>query len=110
MTEFVEIVTTTANREEAQRIAQDLVARKLAACVQVAGPVTSVYWWQGALETAEEWQLAIKTRRELYAAVEATIHELHSYEVPQILAFPVLEGSRRYLDWLAREATGTHPV
>ncbi len=108
--QHLQVITTAGSEEEAQRIAQDLVARRLAACVQVHGPITSVYWWQGAMETAQEWQCFIKTTSAVYADVERTIHELHSYEVPEIVALPLVEGSRRYLDWLEKEASGSHPA
>ena len=103
MTDFIQVATTTESNEEAQRIARALVERRLAACVHVAGPIRSVYWWQGQLETAEEWRLQIKSRRELFESLERAIRELHSYDVPEILAVPIVAGSEDYLDWLKRE-------
>src|SRR3954447_15542016 len=87
MTDFLQIVTTASTREEADTIAQSLVAKRLAACVQVWGPVHSTYRWQDQLESGQEWACAIKTSKALYGAVERAIRELHSYEVPEILAF-----------------------
>lgn len=101
MDSFLQIVTTTDDAEEASRLARLLVYRGLAACVQIIGPVRSVYRWKGTVEEAQEWQLLIKTRAALYGKVEEAIRQEHSYEVPEILAFPVTEGSRSYLDWLA---------
>jgi periplasmic divalent cation tolerance protein len=103
MTGVLQIVTTTSSREEAERIARELVAQRLAACVQVGGPISSTYRWQGQLETAQEWTCAIKTLDSHYQQVEATIRELHSYEVPEILAFRVAEVSAAYLSWLSSE-------
>ncbi len=103
MIDAIQIVTTTGNREEAERIANELVEHRLAACVQIGGPITSTYRWQGAIESGTEWLCVVKTRRGLLSAVEATIHKLHSYEVPEILAFDVVAGSRGYLDWLVGE-------
>jgi len=101
MTDFLQIVTTAPTREKAESIAQSLVAKRLAACVQVWGPVHSTYRWQDQLESGQEWACAIKTRKALFGAVEQAIRELHSYEVPEILAFDVSHGSAAYLEWLA---------
>lgn len=103
MTEAIQVVTTTASKEEAEKIAQALVARRLAACVQVAGPIASVYHWQGKLETSQEWLCVVKTLESHYADLQAAIRELHSYDVPEILAFKVVAGDRDYLNWLAGE-------
>lgn len=103
MTEYIEITTTTATREEALRIARALVEQRLAACGQVSGPITSVYWWQGAVETSDEWRCAVKTRATLFARVAAAIGALHSYDVPQIVSVPVAATSTAYGAWLAAE-------
>ncbi|MGH7757607.1 MAG: divalent-cation tolerance protein CutA, partial [Vulcanimicrobiaceae bacterium] len=79
---YVQIVTTTATREDAERIARALVERRLAACVQIDGPIVSHYRWQGAVEAGSEWRCAIKTRAALFDTVAAAIRELHPYEVP----------------------------
>jgi periplasmic divalent cation tolerance protein len=105
MTEAIQVVTTVASQEEAQKIAAALVEARLAACVQVIGPITSTFRWQGKLETSQEWLCAIKTLRANFQAVEAAIRAAHSYQVPEILAFEVVEGSRDYLDWLTAEAS-----
>ena len=98
--DFLQITTTAGNREEADRIATTLVDRRLAACVQIVGPIRSVYRWQGHIEHSEEWLCQIKTTRERYAAVEAAIRELHSYDCPEIIATPIVAGSEAYLQWL----------
>lgn len=105
MTNSIQVLTTTARKQEAQQIAQTLVEERLAACVQILGPITSTYRWQDAIETSEEWLCLIKTRQELYAQVEAAICRVHPYEVPEILAIPVIAGSEDYLAWLQTETT-----
>jgi periplasmic divalent cation tolerance protein len=103
MSEYFQVVTTTEHREDAERIARALVEQRLAACVQVSGPITSVYRWQEKIETAQEWQCWAKSRRDLYDQVEQAIRGLHPYEVPEILAMPILAGSADYLAWLDGE-------
>jgi len=100
MTEYLQVITTTDRPDKAAEIARTLVQQRLAACVQVAGPITSTYRWQGKIETSQEWQCLAKTRRDLYGQVEKTIRQIHSYEEPEILAVPVADGSRSYLAWL----------
>lgn len=94
------VLTTAGSAEEARSIAAALVERHLAACVQVLGPMTSTYWWEGAVETAEEWLCLAKTTGDRYPAVEQAILGLHSYDTPEILALPVSAGSSAYLEWL----------
>jgi periplasmic divalent cation tolerance protein len=103
MSDPIQVTTTLPTREEALRMAAALVERRLAACVQVVGPVSSTYWWQGKIETAEEWQCIAKSRSGLYQAIEAAICELHSYDTPEVLATPILAGHARYLQWLNDE-------
>ncbi len=103
MSDVIQVITTTASREEAERIARALVEGRLAACVQVVGPITSTYRWQGAIESSQEWRCEAKTRAELYGDVANAIRRLHSYQVPEILAVPVAAGSADYLAWLDRE-------
>ena len=100
MSDVIQVMTTTASKEDANRIATTLVDRHLAACAQIGGPVESVYRWQGKVERSTEWVCLVKTRRELYALVEAAIQQLHPYEVPEILALPVVAAHRAYLEWL----------
>ena len=100
MTDYIQVVTTTEHKEDADAIARLLVENRLAACVQVAGPVTSTYRWQGKIETSQEWQCWAKSRREFYPQVEQAIRARHPYEVPEILALPILAGSPAYLAWL----------
>jgi len=106
MTDFMQITTAIGSEDGARQIADTLVSRHLAACVHIVGPITSVYWWQGKMETAQEWVCVAKTRHSLYDAVEAAIREIHPYDEPEILATPILTGSRSYLEWIAAETMG----
>jgi periplasmic divalent cation tolerance protein len=102
MPEALQVSTTAASEEEAERIGAALVERRLAACVQVIGPIASRYRWGGEVETAREWLCVAKTTAVRYAELEAAIRELHSYEEPEILATPIVAGSKGYLDWISR--------
>jgi periplasmic divalent cation tolerance protein len=102
-TDYIQVVTTTPRREDAETIASALVVERLAACVQVSGPITSTYRWKGAVETSQEWQCWAKSRRELFTQIQETIRRLHPYEEPEILALPILEGSLSYLKWIDAE-------
>lgn len=100
---YVQIITTTGKKEDAEKIASYLVERKLAACVQIVGPITSIYRWKENTETAQEWQCVIKSREDLYGKIEEAIKALHSYEVPEIIVVPIIAGSGDYLEWLQGE-------
>ena len=92
----------------AQRLAEALIEGRLAACVNVLAPCRSVYHWQGKVESADEVPLLIKTGADRYAALEAAIRARHPYELPEIIAVPVVQGLPAYLDWVAQEtATST---
>jgi periplasmic divalent cation tolerance protein len=97
----IQVLTTAGSEEEAERIAADLLEARLAACVQVLGPILSRYRWRGDVERATEWQCLAKTEAALYPAVEEAIRAAHSYEEPEILAIPILTGSAGYLAWIA---------
>lgn len=97
---FVQIMTTTEAKEDAVKIARALVEEKLAGCVQISGPLVSTYRWEGRVEQGEEWLCSIKTSNELFSAVERAIKELHPYDVPEIVALPIVTGSAEYLEWL----------
>ena len=91
MKSYIQVFTTTETKEEAEKIAQYLVEQKLAACVQITGPIASTYRWKGKVENAQEWLCVIKTREDLYDKVEKSIKKLHSYETPEIIAVPILK-------------------
>lgn len=97
------VLTNLPDADSAGRVARLLVEQRLAACVNVLAPCTSVYRWQGALETASELPLLIKTTRAAYPALQATLREAHPYELPEIVAIPVQEGLPDYLAWVAAE-------
>jgi periplasmic divalent cation tolerance protein len=101
VTDYAQVLTTAGSEEEAQRIADALLEQRLAACVQVVGPIASTYRWQGAVERTQEWQCLAKTEAARYPQVEAAIRGAHSYEEPEILAIPVLAGSACYLAWIS---------
>jgi len=105
MPDYIQVVTTTEHREDAQAIGRALVEERLAACVQIIGPITSIYRWQGKINTAQEWQCWVKSRRDLYDRIEESIRRLHPYQVPEILAVAVTAGSTDYLAWLEEEVT-----
>lgn len=106
MSRFIQICTTTASEHEAHQIADALVARRLAGCVQIDGPLRSVYRWQEKVEQAEEWRLTIKSSASLRAEVERLVCELHSYQCPELIATPIAAGSKAYLDWLGGQLGG----
>lgn len=103
MSGFIHVITTTASQDEAERIARALLEKRLAACVQIVGPITSFYWWQGKIEQSREWLCIAKSQHKLFAQIEEAIKALHSYEVPEILAVPVVAGSESYLRWLSEQ-------
>ena len=103
MKSYIQITTTTETKEDAQKIAQYLVETRLAACIQITGPITSIYRWKGKAENAQEWLCLIKTRKELFNKVETAIKKLHPYETPEIVAVPIVKGTKEYLRWLDDE-------
>lgn len=99
-TDYIIVLVTTANRQESEKIVQHLLNDKLIACANIVGPVASFFQWLGKIETAEEYLVLMKSRRNLFERLTEVVKTMHSYEVPEILAVPVAEGSRTYLDWL----------
>jgi periplasmic divalent cation tolerance protein len=106
MTDKIVVLCTCDGEEEAAKLAQSLVEARLAACVTVIPRVRSYYRWKGALESAEEWLLAIKSSRPLFDALSAHIAKMHTYETPEILALPVAAGSEAYLNWFGANLKG----
>ena len=111
MSDYIQVVTTVDDQQAARKLARELLERRLAGCVQISAAIESHYWWQGLIETAAEWCLTIKSRRDRYRAIEAAIRQLHSYSTPEILCLPILDGSREYLAWLefCKAAHGCFP-
>jgi periplasmic divalent cation tolerance protein len=100
------IFMTASNRDEARAIARALVEERLAACCNIAGDVESIYRWEGKVEEAREVLVIIKTTQERFPALEQRIRELHSYDVPEIIAMPVTAGSEAYLRWAEESVKG----
>ncbi|MCC6858666.1 MAG: divalent-cation tolerance protein CutA [Bryobacterales bacterium] len=103
MTDKVVVLTTCGSAEEAERVARALLDARVAACVNILPGVRSLYHWRGAVEESGEWLLVIKSSRAAFARLSAELRKAHSYEVPEILALPVVEGAPEYLEWLDRE-------
>ncbi|MBE9008770.1 divalent-cation tolerance protein CutA [Pseudanabaenaceae cyanobacterium LEGE 13415] len=102
--QFGVILVTAASKSEAEKIARSLITSKLAACVTLF-PVQSIYTWQDQIEQSEEWQLVIKSNLDRFPDLEAKIRDLHSYEVPEIIALPIVAGSHPYLHWMSQQVT-----
>jgi periplasmic divalent cation tolerance protein len=98
--DVVVVLVTAGSAEEASRLGEALVGERLAACVNVVGPIRSIYRWEGTVERAEEWLLIVKARAADVATLDARIRALHSYEVPEVLALPVYGGGAAYFAWL----------
>ncbi|MEX2174951.1 MAG: divalent-cation tolerance protein CutA [Pirellulaceae bacterium] len=107
--EAIQVVTTTAEQNDAEALAAAVLEKRLAACVQISGPIDSRYWWNGRLESAREWTLTMKTRRDLYAKLEKLLLASHPYDQPEILATPVVEISPGYLKWLCEQVKPQSP-
>ncbi len=105
MSQFLQVMTTLDSETDANHLAREIVEPRLAACVQVVGPVNTTYWWKTEIETASEWLCVIKTRSELFEVLAERITTLHSYETPEITATPITDGSPDYLAWIAAETT-----
>ncbi len=102
---MINVITTVDSRETLERMGRLLLEKRLVACLQIIGPVSSIYWWKGRLEEAEEWIGIMKTRRELYPDVEKEIRAHHPYEVPQIEAIEATSVLPAYERWLVEETS-----
>ncbi len=100
MAEHIVILVTVVNQEQADVIAHALVSEHLAACVNIVGPLRSIYRWEGQMQDDSELLLVIKTRAELFSPVADRVKALHSYQTPEIIALPITAGSEAYLAWL----------
>jgi periplasmic divalent cation tolerance protein len=101
VTDKVVVLTTAAGRDEGKRIARHLVDTRLAACVNILQPIESVYRWQGQIAEEEEFLLIIKSTRELFTEIKAEILKIHSYQTPEIICLPIIDGSPNYLKWIS---------
>ncbi len=102
--EYGVVLVTASSRTEAEAIAKTLIQEKLAACVSML-PVYSIYTWQNQVQQEEEWQLLIKSDLTRFPSLEARIREIHSYEVPEIIALPIVQGSHPYLQWISEQVS-----
>lgn len=100
MSDALVVLVTVGSESEAETIAKALLDERLAACVNIGGPMRSLYRWQGRIADDNEWQLVIKTRSDLFDALADRVRALHSYDVPEIVGLPVTAGSPAYLEWL----------
>ena len=105
MTDKIVVFCTCASPEEAGKIARAIVEQRLAACVNILPGIRSIYRWRGAIEDSAEVLLVIKSRRDLFERLQHAIRAVHSYEVPEIIALPVVGGLAAYLDWLEKETS-----
>ena len=103
MSDWIQVITTVGSRIEAEKISREVIKSRLAGCAQILGPITSIYRWKGELKEDREWFCIMKTRLSLYEELESVIQQNHSYEVPEILATPVISGSMAYVRWLDQE-------
>lgn len=104
------VLMTTQNKREAQKIAKKLLERRFVACANIYGPVESRFWWRKKIEKAEEFLILMKSHQKLFAKLAKAVKEMHSYEVPEIIAMPIVEGYQPYLEWLntSLSDTGEH--
>ena len=100
---YAQVTTTTDSQAEAGRLSRRMVEMRLAACAQVPSPIRSTYWWEGAVEEADEWMVVFKTSGDRLAALIEGIKGEHSYDVPDIVATPIVDGYDPYLRWIAEE-------
>ena len=100
MPEEVVILVTAGSQEESRRIARHLVEARLAACVNISQSIESVYSWEGKVVVDQEYQLFIKTTRALFPEIQEAISKLHTYQTPEIICLPIVDGARKYLDWV----------
>ncbi|GLZ10943.1 divalent cation tolerance protein [Actinomadura sp. NBRC 104425] len=107
---YVQVTTTTDSRQEAADLAKSAVSERLAACAQLVGPIASTYWWEGEIETAEEWMVVFKTTDERFDELATLITEVHSYDTPEIIATPVVAGSMDYLAWVTEQTEPPEPA
>lgn len=103
MTKTIVIFVTASSIDEAKKIGQSLVEEGKVACCNITQPIESIFKWQGKLNVEREVLMMMKTREELFDIVEKRVKELHSYEVPEIIALPIIQGSMSYLDWVVKE-------
>ncbi len=103
---YILVMITTSSREEAEKIAIALLEKKLIACANIFGPASSRFWWQGKIDEAEEYVVFMKTEERLFEEVAKHVKRLHSYEIPEIIALPIIKGFKPYLEWVSNNLAG----
>ena len=103
MDDYVQALVTIDSEDGAHTLQRLILEHRAAACVQVIGPISSAYWWEGQIEEAQEWLCLAKTRGSEYRRLESLIKENHPYETPEIIAIPILAGNEDYLEWISAE-------
>jgi periplasmic divalent cation tolerance protein len=103
MTDKIVVLTTCDSEKQAAELARALVDQRVAACINILPGARSIYRWKDQIEDSAEWLLVIKSRRDLFPALRAAVEKLHTYEVPELIALPIVDGSEPYLAWLDRE-------
>jgi periplasmic divalent cation tolerance protein len=97
---YVVVIITTPNKEDAVKIVRSLLKERLIACANIVGPVSSLFWWQGKIDEENEFLVFMKSHKNLFERLSERVKEIHSYDVPEIIALPIIDGSPPYLDWL----------
>lgn len=105
MADHLQVITTVGDEESAARLGRSIIDARLGACVQIVGPIRSLYRWQGEVADDQEWQLLIKTTAERFPALEAHIKKNHTYDTPEIIITPIIGGSAEYLAWVGEETS-----
>ena len=106
MKKLIQISVTAPDKNTALKIGRSLVEKKLVSCMQITGPIQSIYWWNNEIEDQEEYLCLAKTREDLFEAVKNEVYDLHPYEVPEIIAVPILLTSKDYGRWIEEYTTG----
>jgi periplasmic divalent cation tolerance protein len=109
MTDKIVVLSTCATAQDAEKLARALVSQRLAACVNVVPQISSFYRWKGELEASAEFLLIIKTSRDLFDVLKIELEKLHPYEVPEMIALPIVEGAENYMNWLGHNLRGGEP-
>jgi len=101
MSSYVVVIVTVANIEEAVKIVHSLLEERLIACANIVGPISSIFWWEGKIDEASEFLVFMKSHENHFERLSEKVSEIHSYEVPEIIALPIIKGSPPYLEWLS---------
>ena len=104
---YIVVITTTSNKKEAVKIVRSLLKERLIACANIVGPVSSLFWWQGKIHEENEFMVFMKSQKSLFKRLSERVTIIHSYDVPEIITLPIIEGSPPYLEWLK---TSLQPV